>query len=148
MSVRRDWHLPLEHGAWGMLYVPFVLGCFAGRGFSWRTLLLFVASTSIFMARAPVLAWARAMHWKKPPGTAPRFACLYLGIAAAAGLPLLVAGHLWGLLIPAAAGGILLGLNTWQALRREDRTVIGEIAAIAGLSMAAPTAYYVTRGQW
>jgi hypothetical protein len=38
----------------------------------------------------------------------------------------------------------LLGANTWQAVRREDRTIGSEIMAIVGLTLSAPAAYYVS----
>lgn len=42
----------------------------------------------------------------------------------------------------------MLAFNTWQAVRREDRSVIGETVAILGLTLTAPAAYYVAGGTW
>src|SRR5579862_4319166 len=117
-SYGRRWHLPLEHGAWGMLYVPLLLGSMVGRGFSWRTVTLVVAATFFFLARTPLLAWARSRHWGKPVGTAPRFAMIYLTIAAVAGSPLVLAGGMWTLAGFAAAGTAILGFNTFQGVQR------------------------------
>jgi hypothetical protein len=43
---------------------------------------------------------------------------------------------------------VLLAVNADQATRREDRTIVGEILAIIGLTMTAPAAHYVARGVW
>jgi hypothetical protein len=40
----------------------------------------------------------------------------------------------------------LLAINARQAVRREDRTITGEMMAIAGLTLTAPAAYYAARG--
>jgi hypothetical protein len=122
-----------------------LLGFIVGRGFSWRTLALFFAATFVFFSRTPLVTWARGVKAGKPLGTAPRFAILYLLLAAVAGLPLLFVAGLWGLMGFAAAGAAILGLNTMQGLEREDRTATGEIAAILGMTLTAPAALYVTR---
>jgi hypothetical protein len=41
---------------------------------------------------------------------------------------------------------VLLAINARQAVLREDRTIGGEMMAIAGLTLAAPAAYYAARG--
>ncbi|HJZ66682.1 MAG TPA: hypothetical protein VKF81_00950, partial [Blastocatellia bacterium] len=52
-------------------------------------------------------------------------------------------------LVPVAMfTAMLLAFNAWQAMRHEDRTVMGETIAILGLTLTAPTAYYVCRGEW
>jgi len=44
-------------------------------------------------------------------------------------------------------GGGLLLFHLWLVARRQEMSVIGELAGILGLAMGAPMAYYVTRGQ-
>jgi len=56
--------------------------------------------------------------------------------------------HRFWLALFAILTAFLLAFNTWQAVRREDRTVIGETIAILGLTLAAPSAYYVASGSW
>jgi hypothetical protein len=60
--------------------------------------------------------------------------------------PLILASRLY-LMIPAGMVTFaLLAINAEQALRREDRSVTGEMLAIAGLTMTAPIAHYVATG--
>ena len=148
MSIRRDWQLPREHGAYGMLYVPYALGCFTARRFTMATLALGVAVTFFFFARAPLLNWCRARHARKDPGPAPRLSLLYLGIAGAALLPLFLLSRLWLLAPIGAVAIVLLAVNTWKSLHHEERSIPGELLAIAGLSLSAPAAYYATTATW
>ena len=47
----------------------------------------------------------------------------------------------------AALTVLLLLFNSWQVVRRRDRTIITEAIAIMGLTLTAPTSYYVCRGE-
>lgn len=144
-GIRRRWHLPLEHGAWGMLYIPLLLGFFTGGNWSMRSLLLLIASTFFFLGRTPLLGWAREVWWKRPPTTAGQYACGYLGVAAIAGLGLVVLVPQPWLVAFGLVGAAILTLNTWQGVQKEDRTVAGEVGAVLGLTMTAPVAYAVSR---
>jgi hypothetical protein len=55
---------------------------------------------------------------------------------------------LWGLLVPAAAGSLVLAVNLWQSVHRSEKTLAGEILAIAAMSLTAPAAHYVALGRW
>jgi hypothetical protein len=146
MSVHADLKLPREHGAWGMLYVPLLLGTLVGGGFSSSVLLLTLAATFLFVSREPALAWLRARQRGKDGRAGARALALYLGLAALPGAPLLLLRGYWGLAPLAVAGLLLLALNLRGALRREERTIAGEVLAIAGLTLTAPAAYYVASG--
>ncbi len=145
MSFARDWQLPREHGAWGMVLIPFLLGA---TRWSWQVAAIGVAAFFFFLARGPVLAWARAWHKKADPGRSPKLALLYLGITLAAGLPVYLSTRLLPLLLFGAAGGVLMAVNTWQALEREDRSVVGEFLAFCGLGLIAPATNCVARLEW
>ena len=60
MKVRSSLRLPKEHGAWAMLYVPFVLGVTVAWQLSWAVLLLLLATSALFIARESLLVWWRA----------------------------------------------------------------------------------------
>ena len=127
-----------------MLYIPMLLGFLVGRTCSWNILTLFLAATGCFLGRSPLLAWARAVRWQKPIGDARQLSLIYLGVGGAAGLYLLVAREMWFLAPMAGIAAIVLGLNTWQGMLREDRTILGEVTAILGMTMTAPAALYAT----
>ena len=140
--------LPKEHGAWAMLYVPFVAGASVAGNFSWRVVLIALAMTFIFIARESILAWWRARRRGGDNRESRRLMLVYLGLAAAASAPLILVNRLYWLAPLGLASIVLLAVNAEQGARREDRTVAGEMIAIFGLTLAAPTAYYVARGQW
>ncbi len=127
-----------------MLYVPMLLGFLVGRTWSWNILTLFLAATGCFLGRSPLLAWARAVRWEKPIGDARQLALIYMGVGGAAGLILLFVNRMWFLAPMAGIAAIVLGLNTWQGMVREDRTILGEMTAILGMTMTAPAAFYST----
>jgi hypothetical protein len=72
----------------------------------------------------------------------------YLLLAGVFGAPLLLISHLY-VLAPIALGAVaLLALRARVAVRREDRTIVSEMIAIAGLTFTAPAAYYVALGRF
>ena len=72
---------------------------------------------------------------------------IYMTLAVACGIPLLLAG-LYGLVPIGLAAGLLLLWNAGQAVKKEERTVTTEVVGIAGLSLTAPAAHYVALGSW
>jgi hypothetical protein len=148
MSLRKSLRLPKEHGAWAMLYVPFVAGALVGGSFSLRVILLFLAITFFFVARESLLAWWRARRLGKPSGEVGAAASIYLVLAAFFGSPLIFYFELYWLAAPALIGVALLATNAEQGVRRQDRTASGEFMAIGGLTLTAPTAYYAGSGSW
>jgi YwiC-like protein len=145
MSFARDWQLPREHGAWGMIIIPFLLGA---TRWSWQVATIGVAAFFFFLARGPLLAWARAWHRKSNPGNSPKLTMLYLGVTLIAWVPVYLTTRLLPLLFFGAAGAVLLAINTWQALEREDRTVTGEFLAFCGLGLIAPATNCVAVSEW
>jgi hypothetical protein len=148
MGIRGRLRLPKEHGAWAMLSVPFVLGSLVAGDFSLRTVLLGLSATLFFISRESLLAWWRARRCGRPAGNAGWLLITYAGLGAAMGAPLLFHYHLHGLWLLVLPVLILLAVNTEQAVRREDRTVFGELLAVIGLTITAPAAHYVALGVW
>jgi hypothetical protein len=148
MRQHKNFKLPREHGAWAMLYVPFAVGVIVAGSFPLRSLLVALAVTFVFISRPSLHAWWRARRQGRADNNSLRGVIVCLSLAVACGLPLIVIDHLFALIPLGAASAILLAINAEQAARREDRTFANEIMAIAGLTLAAPTAYYAVRGAW
>lgn len=148
MKLRASLRLPKEHGAWAMVYVPFVLGVLVAGRISWRVLLLGLATTFLFVARESLMAWWRARRRGQRADTASRLLVIYLVLAALWGGPLVIVDQLYGLLPLSALVLVLLMVNVEQATRREERTVLAEVLAIVGLTATAPAAHYVACGRW
>lgn len=140
--------LPHEHGAWVMLYVPMAVA-FAVAHFiaPVPAFLLFLALTGAFLARHPADLLLRG---RAQPG-ALLWTGVYLAVAALGGLPLLLVYQRGALLVVLCIAGALFGahvaLLTWPSRKRLDRSVAGEVLAVAGLTLSAPAAYVVATGQ-
>lgn len=148
MRIRASLRLPKEHGAWTMLYVPFVVGALVAASASWQMMMLALSVTFFFIARESLLVWWRARCRGQKQEGAQRLMLVYGGLAALFGGPLVLIDHLYGLVIAGLAALALLTFNTYQAARLKDRTIGGELIAILGLTLTAPMAYYVARGGW
>src|SRR5262245_59185913 len=148
MSLRSVLKLPKEHGAWAMLYVPFVLGVAVAGRLNWPVLLLLLSTTALFISRESLLAWRRARARGRDNPETGRMLALYLALAVAFGAPLILAFKLFWLIPLGLIGAALLLINSEQAARLEERTMSGEVMAICGLTLTAPAAYYAASGRW
>lgn len=148
MSLRAQWKLPKEHGAWAMVSVSLALGMLVARQVSVRLILLGISVMALFVARESLVTWWRARQRGRRVPEAEHLARFYLAVALVTGASLVLWYRFWGLVPLGLLAGILLVLNLRQAESLEDRTILGEILAITGLALAAPAAYYVARGRW
>jgi hypothetical protein len=148
MSLRTTLKLPREHGAWAMLYVPLVTGVMVARSLSWRVMLFVLSATFLFIARESSVVWWRAHRRGESRLDALQRLILYLGFAGLSIAPLVLIDRLYLLVPLGLAALLLLAVNAEQAVKREDRTLLGETLAIAGLTMSAPAAHYVAVGEW
>lgn len=148
MKLQTSLRLPKEHGAWAMLYVPFVLGWLvAGRTTS-AVFLLLLATSALFISRESLLIWWRAQQRGRSAPREARLLVSYLALALLSGLPLLWVWRLYALVPLGLVGVLLLLLNGRQGAQLEERTLGNELLAIGGLTLTAPAAYYVARGVW
>jgi hypothetical protein len=147
--------LPREHGAWGLLLVPFVTGAGVALHESTHVLpafLLLIAALALFWLRTPVesllgTSALRAQNAKERRDVWIVVAVL-TKIAMATLAVLLWAGwnrDLW--LIGAAAGAAFAGQAILNKLGRHMR-MISEIVGTVGLTASAPAAYYVITGKF
>lgn len=130
--------LPTEHGGWGFLVEPILLGLLVAPGLA--GLLLGVAASGVFLVRHPLeLAVGDRQRGRRYPRTAlaERFVLLYAAVALAAfaGAIVLARGVFW----PALALGAPLGLvQLAYDLRKQRRELVPELAGAAALAAAAP----------
>lgn len=50
--------IPKQHGAWGMLLIPFVLGILTGK-WTWYHIPLFLACFFVYLATYPLLMYVK-----------------------------------------------------------------------------------------
>jgi hypothetical protein len=142
--------LPKEHGAWALLYGPFLAVVLAFGDLQIQTLLLFITLTAVFLAHEPLSRLARLdksasasrrLYWT-------RWLIIYLLIAAVAGGLLVFCFELW-LLIPFGGAVLLLLLaHVYLISNRLERSVAGELLGVVGLTSGAPASYYALQGRF
>lgn len=129
--------LPTEHGGWGFLLEPILLGLLAA--FSWAGMALSVATVAGFLLRQPLksLMIERRRGRRSPRARlALNVSLLYAGIGAAGlGMALWLAG--WGWLLPPLLALPLFGAFLYYDLTQPGRTLIAEITAPVGLASVA-----------
>lgn len=140
--------IPKEHGSWAMLIVPLLLGLIIAPSWHWRVIGLLVAALAFFLVRFPLATLVktrrrrnvdRAYFW--------RWTIIYGGITALSGSWLVLGHSLWWLVPIGLIGGLLLFFHLWLVSRRQEMSVVGELAGIFGLALGAPMAYYTASGQ-
>lgn len=147
--------LPGDHGAYAMLLVPEFCGLVVGgmQGISdgvsvgWGTVLLTLALLGSFFAYEPLDVLSKPGVNPAARQRAQLWLALYLGIALAAGLLLVLAWQRWGLIL-IGLGGLLPPLAYLIAKRwRKQRSLGVRLAGIAGLTLSAPAAFYLFTGR-
>src|SRR5262245_60059316 len=98
MGFRSALKLPKEHGAWAMLYAPFILGAAVAGRVNWPVLLLLLSATAAFISRESLLVYWRARARGRDAAGAGRALLIYLALAAAFGSPLIFAFDLYWLI--------------------------------------------------
>lgn len=140
--------IPREHGAWGLLFVPFVAAALLGG--RWDPLLIpaFLLALVGFLIREPLTMLARWMwaghRWSAPMRSALRWLlleavvlsiCYGFLVARAPQIPLLI------LVLIAVA---FTALSVWFSLRNRQRAIGLQLAAVAGLGSSAFLAVLAT----
>ena len=120
-------NLPREHGAWGILLIPFAIAVGIAGSFNAPVALLLASVLCFYLARTSFLKgdyrWMAGL--------------LAFGLVAA--VPVVLVWDRWWLV--AFGAGVAP-----VALRRTERGVAMQLAAVAGLTLTAPVAWYVATG--
>jgi hypothetical protein len=135
-----------EHGSWAVIGVPLVVAGMMGREwFPWLAA-LGLSSIAVFMSYVPVQILLRRGNASRPEERrrAVRWAAAYLGIGAASAAPLLLSGWPW--LAAFGVGGAGLFYLNHRLTRNAPKTIPGDLAAVAGLTLTGPAGLYVANG--
>jgi hypothetical protein len=119
--------MPREHGAWGILLIPFATAVGIAGTWNLQVALLLVSVMCFYVARTSFLKQDTIWTVFLLAGSA---ACL---------TPLLGVWHLWWLAALGAAA-------TPLAFRKTGRGVASQLIAVAGLTLTAPAAWYAATG--
>jgi hypothetical protein len=119
--------MPREHGAWGILLIPFATAVGIAGTWNLPVALLLVSVMCFYVARTSFLKQDTTWTLVLLAGSA---VCL---------APLLGVWRLWWLAALGAAAAPL-------AFRKTGRGVAAQLIAVAGLTLTAPAAWYVATG--
>jgi hypothetical protein len=137
--------IPQEHGAWFMLYVPLITMLIGLHAPIETGFFLILTVTGAFLGQHTTILFIR----NRAPKGAGLWLILY-GLAFVLGaIALLRVYALYDLIyigLPATIALFWLFIRSRFARKRIDRTFSGEILAIAGLTLTAPTAIIVATG--
>lgn len=140
-TQKRPILIPREHGAWGMLLVPLILGLSLAGRWDGKALLLLGAVLSLYLARYPLVLWARAGFGQFPRNGLPTL-LFASGLGLSLGAALVFRYGLW-LLAPLGMAGILILLVHLLLVRhRQERTVAGEFTGLSALAGIAALSYF------
>ena len=119
--------MPREHGAWGILLIPFATAVGIAGTWNLQVALLLISVMCFYVARTSFLK--QETTWT-----------LFLLASSAVCLaPLLVVWRLWWLVALGVAAAPL-------AFRKTGRSVTTQLIAVAGLTLTAPAAWYAATG--
>ncbi len=141
---------PKEHGAWGMLYVPFAIGIGIAGRITFESLWLLIAVTLAFLSQKP---FAQLLSPKESSRSTKRARLSFIWFWGYAGTSVGIFAVLFfhyqmkGLKIFGLLGIPILLAFAFFLHRKEVRTVPGELSGIIGLTMTGPMAYYVATGK-
>lgn len=126
-----------------------MLSLLAWGGISLRRVLLFIAVTALFLSREPMARLLRGTrHGLRPELKEKwgRWLAVTLGAGITASLILILAFRLTGLLWLGIGAFALLGIHTILTLRRQERSIWGELLGVLALTTTGLAAHYVDAG--
>jgi hypothetical protein len=141
VKTRGAWRsvvLPTEHGGWGFLFEPILLGLLVA--FSWAGVALSAAAICVFLMQQPLkIALKDRLRGKRYPRTtlAERFAALFSAGAVLGGTVALLTAR-ENFLAPLLIAVPLALLQVFYAARNRGREAIAEISGAWALGASAP----------
>ncbi|HXE74537.1 MAG TPA: YwiC-like family protein [Candidatus Xenobia bacterium] len=142
--------LPREHGAWGIVAIPFLSAVVIAGRISFPVLLTALAVLGAFLARYPLeLLLIPMSHLRagRPERSALlRSAAAYGALTLGLGVLLAAVWKLYLLWALAGLGLLLFALRVWWGRRGEDRSLVAELVGTAGLTLSALAGWIAATG--
>ncbi|HEX9597377.1 MAG TPA: YwiC-like family protein [Anaerolineales bacterium] len=154
-SAPPGWLLfPREHGAWGMVGLPFLAATAIAPGDPFRlgTAAAALAVLSVFLLRDPLVTLRRARSAPNRPEAATqrllakRSLAICLGGLALSGTILLMTLPAFWILLLGTAGLALVVGSVLVAMERVQREITSQLLSVAGLTASCLPAYLAVNG--
>ena len=157
---------PREHGAWGMISLPFLAGALVGGNWvSPRMAAAALAVLAVFLLREPLVALWRSRAAARKYGVKPHEQSannqtgtsresvllslfVYGAVAAGAGLYLLQTLPIAPLAVLGASAALLTVGVTYAIVHNFQRHPALQILSVVGLTASSLLAYLAARGSW
>jgi len=138
--------MPAEHGAWGILIIPFLVAAALAGVWNIPLLLTAIAALSLFILRGSIEQQGGYKMLRDPA----HFSLFLIGLAA--GLPLAFVYDRWQLIL---VGHIAIPLYAIQKriartdphTRKEKRSLVAELLGVGILTLTAPAAWIAARSR-
>ncbi len=148
---RRYIALPQDHGSWVFLFMPLLIGIFAGKDFTTPALAIVFGAVAGFLLRQPVTVAIKIFAGRRSRSELPA-ALLWMLLYALAGLLTLLEllslgfGFILWLGVPAV---VIFACHLYLVSKRAERgQMLVEILATGALALAAPAAYWAASGSY
>ena len=144
-ATARRFLWPREHGAWGMVLLPFLSAWVLARGGGWPVIAALAAVLATFLIREPVLVLLRQRYrWSQPraeTSAARRTLTLLAPVLALSGVILTLSTPIHSLMVLGGLAAIVMTFYLWGAMTNRQRSSWLQAAGAVGLSASAPLAY-------
>ena len=145
-----SWLLPREHGAWGIVLIPYLTAVVIAGYWTPAVVVGLGAVLAAFIARYPVeLLFNQGLYRRAgspPRSRVKKFACGYATVASALGVGLISGWKLYLLLPIGLLALLLLAVHLRLGHEGEDRSWGAELLGTAGLTLSGLAGWVVATG--
>jgi len=138
-----------EHGAWAVLLVPIAVAASAANAISAHLVFFIFSALAVFLgyvpAQALLRAWLEKGHDDEKLSASKFWLMIYGGMGFLFLLPLVASGYRLLLVIGAVGAGFFFG--NFFLTRASGKTIASDLFAVLGLTLTAPSTYYVATGE-
>lgn len=143
-------YVPREHGAWGIVAIPFLTAVACAGSLSLPVILTALAVLGAFLARYPLelllIPNSHVRAGRPDRGTLMRAASIFSVPTLILGIVLTVGWGLHLLWWLALAGVVLFALRVWWGRRGGGRSLTAELVGTAGLTLSALAGWIAATG--
>ncbi|MDM5155648.1 YwiC-like family protein [Bacillus sp. DX1.1] len=129
--------IPKQHGAWGMLLIPFVLGILIGKG-TWYHIPLFLAWLFVYLATYPLLMYV------KQPRKKYYLHCFFLYFSVAFVCAIIALMYEWRIVFFSIIMIPCFFINIYYSRQKNERALLNDICAIILFCIGGIISYYFT----
>ncbi|PHA58655.1 hypothetical protein COF07_09890 [Bacillus wiedmannii] len=129
--------IPKQHGAWGMLLIPFILGILIGKG-TWYHIPLFLAWLFVYLATYPLLMYVkqpRKQHYLHS-------FFLYFSVACVCAIIALI--YEWRIMFFSIIMLPCFFVNIYFSRKKNERALLNDMCAIILFCIGGIISYYFT----